>query len=194
MKRFLLTAAMVAAMGGALAACATATPYQPAPAGTAARGGYGYSEYQIDDAHWRITFAGNSLTSRETVEKYLLFRAAELTLERSSDWFEMTDRRTDRKTSYYADPDPFYQSPYWSSYGWGWRPYWRYYGSFGWRGWDPWMNDPFWTNRVDIRQVDRYEASVEVAMGRGAPPQGRRVFEARQVVANLGPSIVRPAT
>ena len=194
MKRALLTAAMIAAIAGGLAACASETPYQPAPPGPGghASSGFGYSDYKVDSTHWRVSFAGNSFTSRETVEKYLLYRAAELTLEQGFDWFETTDRHTDTKSSYYADPDPFYHSPFWASYGWGWRPSWRYYGGFGMRSWDPWYGDPFWASSMDVHQVDRYEATGEIVMGKGEPPSGQRVFEAHEVVKNLGPWGVKP--
>ena len=191
MRRVLFTAA-AAALGLALAACETATPYQPAPPGPAAAAGYGYRDYKIDATHWRVGFSGNSLTSRETVEKYLLHRAAELTLEQGFDWFETTDRRTDRSTSYSADTDPFYHSSYWGAYGWGWRPYWRYSGPWGWRSWDPWFGDPFWASRVDVTEVNRYEASAEIVLGKGPAPDGRRVFNAHEVTDNLGPAIVKP--
>ena len=127
MKRFLLTAAVVAALGCGLASCETATPYQPAPPGGGGvhTGAYGYSDYKVDAARWRVTFAGNSLTSRETVETYLLYRAAELTASNGFDWFEMAQRHTENKGYAYVDPDPFYGP----GYAWGyWRPYWRYYG------------------------------------------------------------------
>jgi len=192
MRRFLLTAAAVAAMGAGLVACVTATPYQPAARHAAQTGGY--SDFQIDGTHWRVTFSGNSMTSRETVEKYLLYRAAELTLAQGFDWFETADRHTERHSSYYADPDPFYSSGFGLTYGWGWRPYWRYYGGFGWRSWDPWYGDPFWARSVNIQEITRYEATTEIAMGKGAPPQGERVFDARDVTAHLGPSIVRPTS
>ncbi len=192
MKRFLLTFAAIAALGAGLAACVTPTPYQAAQPGHAT-GNFGYSSYKIDGSHWRVSFAGNSLTSRETVEKYLLYRAAELTVEQGYDWFQTSERHTDRKTSYYSDPDPFYSSPFWSSYGWGWRPAWRYYGGgFGWRSWDPWFGDPFWSRSVNVEEVNRFEAASEIVMGKGDAPSGQRVFNAREVVANLGPGIVRP--
>jgi hypothetical protein len=191
MKKVLLAAVAALAIGGALASCATPTPYQPAAPGRNL--GYGYSDYRIDDTHWRVTFSGNSLTSRETVEKYLLYRAAELTLEQGFDWFDTTDRHTERNTSYYAT-DPYYHSPFWGAYGWGWRPYWRYYGGpFGWRGWDPWFGSPFWADTVNIQEVSRYDATAEIVLGRNPPPAGHRVFNAREVVANLAPSIARPS-
>jgi hypothetical protein len=191
MRRFVLTAAAVAAMGAGLVACVTATPYQPAGPRAAQTGGY--SDFQIDGTHWRVTFSGNSMTSRETVEKYLLYRAAELTLAQGFDWFETADRHTERRSRLVADPDPFYASGFGMTYGWGWRPYWRYYGGFGWRSWDPWYGDPFWARSVNIREITRYEASTEIALGKGPPPQAARVFDARDVLAHLGPAIVRPA-
>ncbi len=190
MRKFLLAAAAAAAVCAGLAGCATPTPYQRAPAGHA--GAYGYSDYKIDGEHWRVSFSGNSMTSRETVERYLLYRAAELTLEQGFDWFATTDRHTDKSTNYYSDPDPFYHSPFWATYGWGWRPYWRYYGPWGWRGWDPWFGDPFWAGRVDVQEVSRYQASAEIMMGKGAPPAGERVFDAHEVIKNLGPTVARP--
>jgi len=189
--RRVLAAAAVAALGLGLAACETATPYQPAPPGPAA-GGYGYRDYRIDATHWRVSFSGNSLTSRETVEKYLLYRAAELTVQQGFDWFQTTDRHTEKSTRFYGQTDPFYASPFWSTYGWGWRPYWRFGGAFGWRSWDPWGGGPFLANQVDIEQVNRYEAAAEIVMGHGPAPEGQRVFNAREVVQNLGPSITRP--
>ena len=190
MKRLLLAAAAAAAIGGALAGCATPTPYQPAV--SESRYSYGYRDQRLDADNWRVTFAGNSLTSRETVERYLLYRAAELTVQQGFDWFETTDRKTERHSRYYANPDPFYSSGFGYHYGWGWRPHWRYWGHRGWVGWDPWVGDPFWSSRVDIQEVSRYEATAEIGMGRGPAPEGRRVFNAREVMTNLGPTIELP--
>jgi hypothetical protein len=187
MKRICLTLAAVSALSVALAACETATPYQPLAPGNQAAGGY--AEAKINDDLWRVTFSGNSLTSRETVERYLLYRAAELTVNQGADWFRDTHRATDKKTTYQVDP--FYATGPGYAYGWGWRPYWRYYGGpFGWRGYDPWMGGPFWADQYDVTQITRYEASAEVRMGKGPKPAD--AIDARQVLANLGPSIVRP--
>lgn len=176
------------AVTAALSACATATPYQPNIKGQPVSGGF--SETRIEANRFRVTFAGNSLTSRETVERYLLYRAAELTVAEGSDWFMLVERDTDRKARTYRDPEPF--APY-GPYGW-WRPSWRYYGpAWGWRRWDPWYGDPFWADRTDVRTIERFEASAEIVMGKGAKPAGDpRAFDARDVMANLGPSIQRP--
>jgi hypothetical protein len=169
-----------------LGACATATPYQPNVPGQQASGGF--SETRIETDRFRVTFAGNSLTSRDTVERYLLYRAAELTVNEGYDWFALVDRSTDRTTRTYVDPRPF--GP---AYGY-WRPSWRYYGaSWGWRRWDPWYGDPFWDRQVDVRTVEKYEAGAEIVLRKGPrPADDPRAFDAREVMANLGPTIVRP--
>ena len=175
---------MVAA-ASALAACTTATPYQPAMPHSQVSGGY--TDQQIEANRYRVTFSGNSLTSRETVESYLLYRAAELTLAKGYDWFQMAGRDTERKSSTYVN-EPFGPGP------WGfWGPSWRYHGGFGWRGWDPYWGGPFWGGSVDVQTIDRYEAMAEIVMGHGPkPPTDPRTFDAHDVVANLQARIVLP--
>jgi hypothetical protein len=92
-----LASSLVVALGLLLAACAAApTPYQ------AAQGGFGYSDQQIEENRYRISFAGNSATSRQTVEDYLLYRAAELTVQTGHDWFQVADRNTVQEYSGYG--------------------------------------------------------------------------------------------
>ena len=189
----LRTAATIAALAVAagLSACATATPYQPNIPGQQVSGGF--SETQLEPDRFRVNFAGNSLTSRETVEGFLLFRAAELTVQEGYDWFEIADRNVERDRRTYIERDPLYSPWYGPSYGF-WAPSWRYYGGgFGWRSWDPYWGSPFWGDRMDVRTVDKYEASAEIVMSRGAKPTDNpRAFDARAVIENLGPRIVRP--
>jgi hypothetical protein len=184
MKR---TAIVIAALLAPLllVACTTATPYQPLATGTPVSGGY--SDQVLDDTHLRVSFAGNSMTSREQVETYLLYRAAELTTARGFDWFEMVDRHTENTGVTYADPY-FYG-------GWGyWRPTWRYRRWGGYYGgyWGGYWGDPWGPYAVDT--IDRYNASAEIVVGHGPKPPGDpRAFDARQVLQNLEPKIVRPA-
>jgi hypothetical protein len=142
--------AVTVVLAALLASCATPTPYQPNIPGQSASGGY--SDVRIEPNRWRVSFAGNSLTSRETVEGYLLFRAAELTIQQGYDWFSIVDRDTQRKAYTYVEPDPLYHPWYGPSYG-AWRPSWRYWGpGYGaWRSWDPYWGDPFWADRVEVR-------------------------------------------
>jgi hypothetical protein len=168
-----------------LTACTTSTPYQPISSAHASAGGYG--DQQIEPNRFRVTFAGNSMTSRQTVETYLLYRAAQLTVERGQDWFQMADRNTERRSNTYVD-QPFGPGPF--GY---WGPSWRYRGrGFGWRGWDPFWGDPFWDSTVNVRTVDRYEATAEIVTGRGPKPNDPRAFDARAVLANLRATIQPP--
>lgn len=173
---------MVAAATVALSACATATPY--APAGFNGQRG-GYAEQRLETDRYRVSFAGNSVTSREQVEMSLLLRAAELTVESGYDWFSTVERATDRDVRYQALPDPFYRpySPFWG-------PSWRYYGPRGWSRW----NDPFWgRSDFDVRQIDRFEATSEIVLGRGTKPVGDpNAFDAREVISNLSGRVTRP--
>ena len=183
--------AALAAMALGLAACVTATPYQPLAPGRSASGGF--SDTRLAADRFSVTFRGNSLTSRGTVETYLLYRAAELTLEQGGDWFVMVDREVTRDRQTYALSDPFYDRP---GYAFGyWRPSWRYYGGPGrmWRSWDPFGRDPFWGDTVDLQTVERFEATAEIVLHRGPRSADEpRAFDARDVIARLGPDIVRP--
>ncbi len=175
-----------------LSACETATPYQMANQHDASTG---YSDQQIEANRWRVTFSGNSLTSRETVERYLLFRSAELTLNQGFDWFEAADRHTNRSSSYVGDTG--FGGGFGGGYGYGyggfggyWGPSWGLYGGGGWGYGGP---DPFFGGPVDIEQVSRYQAAAEIVMGHGPKPTGNvRAFTARSVVDHLQPSIKYP--
>ena len=185
------TVALIGVATLTLSACVTATPYQPVVQGRASLGGF--TEQKVETNRYRVTFKGNSLTSRETVEGYLLFRAAELTVQNGYDWFALAQRDTDKKTTTSVDTEPFGRSWY-GGYG-GWRPYWRFYGSgYGWRGLDPFWGGPFWNDRVDIRTIEKFEASAEVVMAKGTKPEGDvSAFDARAVIENLKPKVQYPA-
>lgn len=166
---------MLAAVAGLLAACATATPYQPA-----ATDNYGFEEQRIENNRVRITFRGNTLTDRETVETYLLYRAAELTLESGNDYFVVANRDTEEHSRIQSTGSyrPRFAFDYW------------YFSPR--RGWGPWY-DPFWDEPINYREVSRYEAVAEIAMFDGPKPANNAdAFDAREVRANLQGRIVRP--
>ena len=192
MKRALF--AVAAAL--CLTACETETPYQPIAAQHGEDRG-GYSDQQIEANRWDVSFAGNTLTSRQTVEKYLLFRSAQLTLDQGFDWFYSIDRHTDKQSSFYGyDSDPFFGGwgggPYWDLYrpGFGWGYGYGGYGGFGGFGYGGFGGAPF-----DVDQVSRYKATVEIVMGHGAKPANNpHAYDAHQVIAHLQGSIQYPKT
>lgn len=182
-----------------LGACATATPYQPS---TSVNARNGFSEMKIEDDRIRISFDGNSLTKRDTVETYLLYRAAELTKQNGYDYFTLADRSTDKDTRIVTTgfQDPYYgffnYSYFHPSYGWSrprYRPHFR--SRFG-------FSDPFytgwgryngWGNDFDVREITRYKASAEVKFGHGVKPQDvANAFTAQDVLDNLGAQIIYP--
>jgi len=155
------------AAAATLAACATVTPYQRADRG------YGYSEQRIEQNRYRVTFAGNANTPRQTVENYLLYRAAELTLEAGYDYFVFASDSTDANTRYLQNFNGYY----------GWGPYYWYprgmYGGFA---------------TSTATPVTEYEAQASIVMFAGQKKDDDvKAFDARQVRSNLEPLIVRPA-
>jgi hypothetical protein len=153
-----------------LSACVSPTPYQPAPPR-----GFGYSEERLDQNKFRVSFRGNAQTSRETVEDYLLYRAAELTLQNGFTHFIVVGRDTEAKTSY----------RYWIDH-YGGRG-WFYHGFPHW--YDPWHRP--WT--YDVQPVTTYAATAEIIMVKGPREDGDlRAFDAQEVLLQVGPRVVRP--
>ncbi|MDP1026310.1 hypothetical protein Q5H91_03725 [Sphingomonas sp. KR1UV-12] len=177
-----------------VAGCATETTYRPATGQGFNRSGY--SDRQIEPNRFLVSFAGNSVTSRDTVERYLFFRAAELTLQQGFDYFVMADRDTNLQSRTYSTGGAFGGGLGYGGFGGFWGPSWRYYGrGFGWRSWDPWFGGGLgpWGNDFDVRTIDRYEATAEIVMRKGPiPRENIRAFDARKVVESIGPSVVLP--
>ncbi|MBB4285579.1 CC0125/CC1285 family lipoprotein [Roseospira goensis] len=185
------------ALGGCAGTAPSATPYQPA----AEEGAAGYSGQALAPGRVRIAFAGNRHTPRETVETYLLYRAAEVTLHQGFDHFVVTESDTERFTR--TRP----VGPRMSlgvGYGRGWGCCSGSRSILAYRyGVNPW--DPFWSGRYghpfydpvyDPRPVateHRYTAHAVVAMGKGPPPAGNAAaYDARAVIATLGPRVTPP--
>jgi hypothetical protein len=197
MSQSLPAAAAALLLATGLCACVSPTPYQPAPRGPGGPSSQGgYSEMRVEPDRWRVTFSGNAVTKRETVEGYLLYRAAELTLQNGYDWFSMVDRQTDHSARTYVDPDPFY-SPWYGAGFTYWRPAWRYRtrgGGVPWRTWDPLFGVPFFAETVDVHTIESFEASAEIVTHRGAKPADDvRAFDAHAVAEALKPKILYPA-
>ncbi len=177
-----------------LGACATETTYHPAVGHGFER--TGFSEQQIGPDRFIVHFAGNTVTPRETVEKYLLFRAAQLTLERGGDYFVQVDRNTNRQTRTYSYGGGGFGGGY-GGFGFGggyFSPGFGFYGrGFGYRHYDPFFGGSFFNGYDDVNTVDRVEAEAQVVIRRGPVTNGDvRAFDARAVVDQLGPTIITP--
>jgi len=151
---------------GLLAGCASPAPYAPRRQGEAT----GYTDRELTANRYRITFTGNAATPRETVENYLLLRAAEVTEAAGFGAFMFDSRDTKADTRYYAEalgpPGPYFGY-------WRFRPHWGY--------------DPFGPE-LDIVQSTRYSAFAEIVLL--TPEQAAhetRAVNAREIIAHLGP-------
>lgn len=187
LRRTSLRALFVLAITAGIGACATPTPYQPYRAESASGVHGGYSDQQLAPNRFRVQFHGNDLTSRDRVENYLLYRAAELTLANGYDWFSIADRHTEHDVETYIRRSP------WGVYGY-WQPHWRYYRyGYGWDVWHPEFGGPFWADSIDVTTVESFEVDAEIVLEKGPLPAGNpSALDARRIMAELAPTIVRP--
>ena len=160
-----------------LAACAALpTPYQPA----ADPSSYGYSDEQIDAETWRVSFAGNSVTARGTVEDYLHYRATEITLAAGAEGFVVVKEDIEKDVTYHGAGYPFGGH---ISHGFGHGHGHGHYSGFG---------LSFGTGTLSpINSYTGY-ATIRV-FRRTAPADSGTAYDAAAVLRVLGPKIVRPA-
>lgn len=164
MKAFKLGFAVLAVM--ALAACAKPTTYKPADI----PGSNGYAETEIGNDQYRISFAGNGITTRKTVDLYLLYRAAELTQEKGFDYFIVGDRQD------FIDPQGISGPQSQISFA---RRQELLIGS-GIR------------SRFGEEVVDQYGAEIDILMQKGEKPHSANVHRAVDVIERSKKAIVRP--
>jgi hypothetical protein len=147
-----------------LVGCAVPTPYQPAT------DGYGFTEQQLESNRYRVTFSGNSVTPRDVVQNYLLYRAAEVTLEKGHDYFTVVNQDIERSTVYYGSGFDGYP-----------------FGGFGWdHRWGPGFGN------YTAYPIDSYTAFADIVMGDGEKPAGEvNAYDARDVQRQLGAKIER---
>lgn len=155
-----------------LAACQSPATYHPLDPGS----GTGYTDEQLASNRFRVTFTGNSATRRETVENYLLLRAAEVTLKAGYHYFVFDTRDTQAETTYHSD---FAGWPGWRGRGWYWHS-WPYGG---------------WGAGADVtsRPITTYEAYAEIVLlnedqARSEP----RAVRAEDVLEHIGPMARSP--
>ncbi len=64
----------------------------------------GYSETQLDENVFKVSFRGNGYTERERVSDFTLLRSAELTLENGYKYFVIIDANSYTSNSTYTTP------------------------------------------------------------------------------------------
>lgn len=180
--RRLIGSRLAALVGGlavlGLAACAEPTPYAPRTADSST----GYTDQQLAANRYRITFTGNSVTSRETVENYLLLHSAEVTERAGYPYFVFDTRNTAANTTYYSD--------YYSSFPTfvGFHRFHHGFHSFA------FFPEPFGYEGYS-RPITRYQAYAEIVLL--SPEQAKsesRALSARDVISHLQPAASQPAS
>jgi len=83
MRRILLLAAALT-----LTACASPSAYAPATRAN----GVGFSDMQIEQDRYRVTYRGSAADTPAKVNDMALLRAAELALGQGYDWFQVSNR------------------------------------------------------------------------------------------------------
>jgi hypothetical protein len=158
-----------------VAACATPTPYKEA----ATMNDDGYTTQQIESNRFRISFRGNSLTTRQTVDTYMLYRAAEVTLQNGGEYFIIVNKDVDKNTGYENYGDDLAWG--WGG-GWGWR---HGYGGYG---------GPFRGGFDYSRPINSYDAIADIVTYRGPKPAANPyAYDAREVLNAIGPTVIRIA-
>lgn len=92
---FAVLLAVALAGTGQVARADGPTVYQPS---SMSKSGAGYYETQLDVNRLRIVFTGESGADRQSVEDNLLYRAAEVTVQRGFDSFLVVDHFTDQRS------------------------------------------------------------------------------------------------
>jgi hypothetical protein len=158
-----------------LAACQTPATYQPRTPGSST----GYTDEQLAHNRWRVTFTGNSATRRETVESYLMLRAAEVTVKSDYRWFVFDTRDTEAQTTYQSD---FVGWPGWRGRGWYWHS-WPYGGGWGAGG-----------GMETTRPITSYEAYAEIVLLTDDQAKKEpRAMNAQDVLDHIGPMARQPS-
>ena len=134
----------------------------------------GTPDQQIEGNRYRVSFDGNASTPREDVQNYLLYRAAELTVQSGFDYFTIVDNDLHRSTRYYnqAYVDDFGYAGYSRDR----RHYRRYIG-------------PRFVSGTSY-PIDEYSSTADIVMAKGEKPaDDAKAYDALDVLQRLQPAI-----
>lgn len=166
--------AVVLAAAALMAACTTATPYQPAN-----KRGEGYAEQKLEAGKYRVVFEGNSITDRAIAENYVLYRAAEIALANGDDHFVLVAQVADTRSTYNTTG---FTGGGFSDFG---RAGFFYGGGFGAFGGG--------FTSTTTRQQLSYTVGAVITTHKGPKPADNAMaFDARSVIESVGPSLLRP--
>lgn len=166
MNKWLIGILLVAVM----AACSSTPVYRPAQS----EADVGYRVIELTDNKYRVTFRGSRSTSADTVRDYALLRAAEVTLQNGSDWFEVLQSdSTSEHRGGFSDAGGVATAR-------------RVTQSCGLLGCTTTVNPDYVGARVETTRTAAYHTStIEIALGEGEPEVPRRVYDAAQLASSI---------
>ncbi|GAB2708274.1 CC0125/CC1285 family lipoprotein [Aliiglaciecola aliphaticivorans] len=137
-------------------------------------GEFGYSDKKLSEDQYQIIFSGNAKTDTVIAKDYALLHAANLTLSNGFSWFEIIQSDTDVETKEVSRVVPEVSTnPTTTS-------------SCGVLGCTISTASTYQGGSVISKQVaDKINATLVIKMGSGTPPNPNKVFDAKQLAANL---------
>ena len=114
---------------------------------------------------YHLVVAGHKFSTRADIEKYLAWRAADLTMEQKASWFTFVETRAKGDSAPVPKRDPAglrysFRMDYF-------RPVWRYKvkGSPAWKSWSPFTGAAFITD--DPKSITDFEVSADIVLHKG---------------------------
>lgn len=152
--------------------CAGPTPYHPTLDGT------GYLDQRIVDNRYQVSYTANSLTRKNKVKQYLLYRAAEIALEQGEERFVVLDQ-DDQDVSlpdYASDAQSYRHHHFEHHHLW-----------FGNQGAEEQVS------ATTLKPLSRYTATITILLYTAdLPAQEGKAYHARELIEVLGSTILRP--
>ncbi|MCP4410367.1 MAG: hypothetical protein GY807_22000 [Gammaproteobacteria bacterium] len=154
------------------AGCAGPTPYHPTLEGT------GYVDQRIADNHYQVSYTANSFTRNKKVKQYLLYRAAEITLEQGEERFVVLDQNDqDVSLPGYASEAKSYRHHHFEHH-------------------HLWFGDQGVEEEISattLKPLPRYTSTITILLYTGEQPsQEGKAYHARELIDVLGNTILRP--
>ncbi len=162
---------LIPALALALAACASTPAYAPATTAT----GVGFSETQIENNRYFVTYRAGGSADAALLQDYALLRAADLTLSRGAEWF-WVDRRT-------LDDAPGNSGPRLGVSLGG-----ASFGGHSATGVGVGVNFPIGGGSGQRAR----SATLEIRLGQGLKPDDPNAYDARAVATNLRARVAAP--
>lgn len=126
-----------------------------------------FSSQKRSATRFRLSMTGHTFTSRDAIEKYLAYRAAELTMDQHYAWFMFVENRVKGDTAPMPKPDP--KGLRYSFRLEFFRPTWRYKtaASPAWKTWSPFSGSTFFADGMDPKTVTDYQVSADIVLHKG---------------------------